>query len=93
MVIASVRFELNIPIAHSLKEKRRVVHSLIERLRSRYNVSATEVGHQDVWQRALVGVAVVSGDENLAREYADKVIAFVESHFEGEVCDIDVELL
>jgi uncharacterized protein YlxP (DUF503 family) len=93
VVIASIRLELSIPTANSLKEKRRVVHSLVERLRSRYNASVTEVGEQGVWQRSVVGIALVSADENLAREYADKVISFVESHFEGEVCAIDVELL
>ena len=52
-----------------------------------------EVGEQDQWQRATVGVAVVAGDTNHAREQADKVVGFVESHLEGEVCRAEIEIL
>lgn len=93
MFIASIRLELSIPHANSLKAKRQVLTSIIEKAKSRFNVSVAEVGDQELWQRAVVGISLVSGDASHARQSADRVIAFVESHFEGEVCHIDVEIL
>ena len=61
MKVGILRVEFVVPGPSSLKEKRRVVKSLKERLRSRFNVSAAEVDHQDLWQRTDLGVAVVSG--------------------------------
>lgn len=93
MMVAVVRLELSIPYANSLKDKRRVLASIIERLKSRFNVSVAEVDGQDLWQRATVGVALVAGDATHAREQADKVVGFVHSHLEGEVCDSSIEIL
>jgi len=93
VVVAVIRFDLSIPHATSLKEKRRVVSSIMEKARSRFGVAAAEVGSQDLWQRAEVGMALVSPALHHAREMAAKVVAFVESHFEGEVCRAEVEIL
>lgn len=93
MFIASIRLELSIPCAGSLKAKRQALRSLMDRLRSRFSVAVAEVGEQEVWQRAVVGVALVSGERNHAREMADKVTGFVEAHWTGEVCAVEIEIL
>ncbi len=93
MFVASICFELSIPHANSLKEKRRALNSIIEKARARFGVSAAEVGDQELWQRSVVGMALVTGQEHFAREQAERVVAFVHSHFEGEVCRADVEIL
>lgn len=93
MFIASIRLELSIPHANSLKAKRMVVNSLVDRIRSRFGAAVAEVGDQDLWQRSVVGIALVSGENTHVREMADKVVGFVEAHWEGEVCEIDVEIL
>lgn len=93
MFVAVISFELSIPTATSLKDKRRVIRSLIGKAQAKFGVAAAEVGDQDLWQRAQVGMALVSGAEAHAREAADKVVAFVDSHFEGEVCRCQVEIL
>lgn len=93
MFIASVRLELSIPHANSLKAKRMVLNSLIDRVRNRFGAAVAEVGDQDLWQRSVVGIALVSGENTHVREMADRVVSFVESHWEGEVCTIDVEIL
>jgi len=59
MHAAAVRFELRIPAAQSLKAKRSVLRPVLHRLRER-EVSVAEVGHQDEWQRATIGIAVVA---------------------------------
>ena len=93
MVTISVLLTLHIPGAQSLKEKRAVVRSLVERLRSRKQLSASEVGLQDRLQAAEVGFAVVSGDAPTARRLADEVRRFVDDELLGkaEVVRAEVE--
>lgn len=92
MFVGSLWLEVQIPGARSLKEKRQVLSGLINRLRARYPVSVAEVGGQDTWQRAEIGVAVVSGDAGQARH----VIERVRQHVEGEpgtvVCGAETQL-
>ena len=60
MHVAAMRVELRIRDAHSLKEKRRVVKSLLAELGRAHPVAIAEVDHQDLWNRASVGIAAVS---------------------------------
>ena len=60
MYAAAIRVELRIRDARSLKEKRKTVKSLISDLQRTFGVSVAEVDHQDLWQRATLGIAVVS---------------------------------
>ena len=60
MHAAALRVELRIPVARSLKAKRRVLHSVIADLRNRMSLSVAEVDHHDEWQRSTVGVAIVA---------------------------------
>ena len=68
MVVGIRRWELHLAGCQSLKDKRRIVKSLKDRMHQRFNVSAAEVDHQDVWQRAALAVAIVSGDARHAEE-------------------------
>ncbi|MDA1062636.1 MAG: DUF503 domain-containing protein [Chloroflexi bacterium] len=74
---------LYLPGVQGLKEKRAVVRSLVERLRSRLDVAAAEVGAQDQLQRADVGFAVVSGDVATARRLAEEAQRFAEGELLG----------
>ncbi len=60
MHAAALRVELRIPDAHSLKEKRGRLKPVIAELKKRFGVSVAEVDHQDLWQRATLGIAVVA---------------------------------
>ena len=63
MPIGLITFEIHLPYAHSLKEKRLVVQKIKDRLRARFNVSVAELDHQELWQRSLVGVVSISSDQ------------------------------
>ena len=63
-VIALLTIDLHIPHAQSLKDKRMVIRSLKDRLRSKFNVAVAEVDHQDLWQRSQLSVATVGPDES-----------------------------
>jgi uncharacterized protein YlxP (DUF503 family) len=60
MHAAALRVELRIPDAHSLKEKRGKLKPLIAELKKRFGVSVAEIDHQDLWQRATLGIAAVA---------------------------------
>jgi uncharacterized protein YlxP (DUF503 family) len=72
MVVGILRLTLYIPGASSLKEKRQVLRKVVDRLRARFNVSVAEVGDNDVWQRAVVGIAAVANDHSFVNEVLDK---------------------
>ncbi len=80
MVVASCTWELALPGCSSLKEKRSVVRSLPDRLRSRFNVSVAATGLQDVHGRAELTIALVSSDGRQAESILDKADRLVESH-------------
>ena len=63
VVIALLTLDIHIPHAHSLKDKRMVVRRLKDRHRSKFNVSVSEVDHQDLWQRSQLSVVTVGSDE------------------------------
>jgi uncharacterized protein YlxP (DUF503 family) len=87
MVVGIVRFELHLPAAHSLKEKRQVVRSIKERLRERLRASVAEVEYQDLWQRAALGVAVVAADGGQVREMLQHARSIVEQYVQAQVLD------
>ncbi len=80
MVVASLTWELSLPGCASLKEKRSVIRSLRDRLRSKFNVSVAETGLQDVHTRAELTIALVASDGRLAESMLDKADRFVEQH-------------
>lgn len=87
MFVGIVRIELHIPGVSSLKGKRAVVRSLKERIRQRVHAAVAEVDHQDLWQRAAIGVAVVSGESRQVSEMIQSVRDLVHGTPEAEVLD------
>ena len=73
-MIALLTLELRIEGAHSLKDKRQVVRSLKDRLRTHFNVAVAELDHTDLWQRATIGIVGISG----SRDYLDGLMQNVE---------------
>lgn len=88
MHACALSIELHLPDCRSLKAKRSVVKPIVEGLRRRYQVAAAEVGHADSWQRAELGVAVVSGSQHHAADVLDEVERFVWSFPEVQVLSI-----
>jgi uncharacterized protein YlxP (DUF503 family) len=82
-----VRIELHLPGSTSLKDKRSIVRGLKDRIRERVRASVAEVDHQDLWQRAALGVAVVSGEAHQVTEMLDSVRRLVEGTFGAELID------
>jgi len=94
MVIGTCTIELHLPGNGSLKGKRRVIKSIIQRVHNHFNVSIAEVGAQDLWQRAVLGVVCVSTDSAYTHNLLTKVVHWVESHYPNvEMLDYQIEIL
>jgi uncharacterized protein YlxP (DUF503 family) len=77
MIIGVMSAHLAMPGIGSLKEKRSIVKGVIGRLQSRFNVSVSEVDHQDTRQMAVLGMAVVSNDSRFVEEQLDTILNFM----------------
>ncbi len=92
MTTVSVLLTLHIPSARSLKDKRAVVRSLVERLRKRLDLSAAEVGLQDDPRRAQIGFAAVSETPSMAHELAERALRFAEQELIGRAEIVDTAI-
>jgi uncharacterized protein YlxP (DUF503 family) len=93
VVVGALTLTVHVPDSHSLKEKRQVVSSLLARIRRQFNVAAAEVGDQDTWQLATLGVVCVSGDRRHADEMCQKVLRWVEEDGEALLGETHFELV
>ncbi len=89
MHVGALSFDLHLPQVRSLKEKRAVIRPILEGARQRYRVAVAEVAHQEQWQRARLGVAVVAASPGHAGDVLDEVERFVWSFPEVEVLAAD----
>ncbi|MEW6686148.1 MAG: DUF503 domain-containing protein [Candidatus Edwardsbacteria bacterium] len=92
MIVGTCQIELYIPQSDSLKFKRRVLKSLKERLRQQFNISVSETDNGNLWQRATLGIAMVSNGARFADEIIMRVVDFIRGEREIEVIDYRVEM-
>ena len=94
MNVGVCRIDLEFPASHSLKDKRKVLRSIVERVQSRFNVAIAEVDRNDSWQVATLGVTCVSNDSRHANEMLSRVVQYVQGCREDAVmADYEVEML
>lgn len=93
MVVAIGRIEVIIPEANSLKAKRKVVKSLIEKTKNKFHISVAEVALNDTWQRCEIGFALVSNDKDLANSIVDKIIDYMDSQNSGDIVVKEIEYI
>jgi uncharacterized protein YlxP (DUF503 family) len=80
MVIGILRIDLYMNGNRSLKAKRQTLKSLIQRIKSRFNnVSVSEVGSHDLWQKATIGISLVGSESRIVNSVLDRVTQFIES--------------
>lgn len=93
MIIGSCKIYMNVPFSHSLKEKRMVVKSLIQKVRNKYNVSIAEVEDQDLHQSIVIGIVAVSTTTSHANSIVQNVVNYIEEISEAEVIDSYIEII
>lgn len=93
MVVGVCTVELWIPESQSLKDKRQVLHSLKDRLRGKFNLSIAEVDGQDLWQKAVLGMACVANDGSHVEQVLEQALNVIKSLPTIEVVRVHRELL
>jgi len=93
MVVGVSVFELHVPGSRGLKEKRKVVKSLIDRIHKRFRVSVAETGHHDLHQRAEISVAVIGQDYADGERLLDALRELVESEPQAMLTSWDAQVL
>ena len=91
VLVRVVTFDLMLPDARSLKEKRMVLRSLKDRLRGRFNASVSETGHQDLWNRSQLSVAFLSSDGAAADRQSEHVDQFIDETGRATILNVQTE--
>ena len=77
---------------HSLKGKRRIVRTLKDRLKNRFNVSVAEIGNQDVWQSLRMGIVAVNSDPKYLEGQVNRVVDAIEKMHLAEITDCQTQI-
>ena len=93
MTVGVLQLELSVPGAMSLKDKRRVIKSLKDRISHGHNVSIAEVGALDEHRRSIVAIAMVSNDSRYVEGALSKLVDFVRLNPDAVLQDYQIELL
>ena len=91
--VCTLHVDLSIPKARSLKDKRQVVKSILDKSRQKFNVSAAEVGAQDLHQRAELAFCTISNDGRHARGRMDTLLDALRQHPAARLIDFQVEAI
>lgn len=93
MVVGVCQIDLLIPGNASLKGKRKVLRGIIDRVKNRYNISISEIGDNDLWQRSQIGLSVVGNDSRHVNSSLDKVIDFIDGMNLAEIIHSEIEII
>jgi len=93
MVIGILKIEFHIHENRSLKEKRKIVKSMLNRVKSRFNVSIAEIGANDKWQRIELGITTVGNDRAHIDSSLSSVISFLDRMYLAEIIDYSTEIM
>lgn len=91
MTVGIVRLTVFLPHSHSLKDKRMVMRRVKDRLRNKFNVAVAEVEDNDVWQRGVLGLALVGNDQRFVGGALDEVVGFVRGEVEVTNAEREVQ--
>ncbi len=93
MIVATCVITLQLEGVRSLKEKRRILKSVIAKLRQHFNVAVAEVAHQDVWQTAVIGITTVGNDKGHLHGRLEKAVGWIEQHRpDAPIADYMIEI-
>ena len=93
MTIGVLEMDFLVPGSRSLKDKRRVIKSLKDTLRARFNCSVAETEFQDLWQRARIVACVVSAESRFANEQLNEIARFASNKAGAEMIEYRIEML
>ncbi len=89
--IVLLTIEIFVPSAQSLKSKRSVIRGLQDHLRAQFNASVAEIGYQDAWQRALIGVCMLSSDKRQLEQALARIEQVCENSSDFQIVNLSQE--
>ncbi|TET87791.1 MAG: DUF503 domain-containing protein [Desulfobacteraceae bacterium] len=92
MVVGSLKIEFRLTDNRSLKGKRKVVRSMVDKVKSRFNVSIAEVGSNDKWQKIELGISAVGNDRRHIDSSLNHILSFLESLYLAEIVQTEMEI-
>ncbi len=93
MTIGLCRLVLYLPESGSLKNKRNLLQSIVTRIRNKFNVSISELDDNELWQKATLGVVIVSNESRYANRVLSKVVDVVKADIRVELLDYSLEMI
>lgn len=93
LVVGVLEVRMRVRASRSLKEKRKVVRSIKDRMRARYNVSVTEHDDQDLWQALSLGFAMAGSDRTYVVGKLSEIEHHLRAHPEAELLECELEIL
>jgi uncharacterized protein YlxP (DUF503 family) len=93
MIIGCLVLEIYLPYSHSLKEKRKRLRRLQDRLKSRHNIAVSELDFQDKWQRSRIGMVTLNNQRNIIEKTLNQIVRDIEETLDGEILKVDISYL
>ena len=93
MVVGTAKISLYIKDNRSLKEKRKIVKSIIAKVHQRFNASIAEVDSNDKWQMVGLGISVVGNNRRFVNSALDNILTYLDSLYLGDIIDSDIEIV
>ena len=93
MVVGTLKIILHMHDNRSLKGKRKVVRSIVDKVKHKFNVSIAEVGSNDKWQRIELGVSAVGNDRRHIDSSLNNILGYVDTLYLAEIVDSSVEII
>ena len=93
MVVGTLKLSVYIHDNRSLKEKRKVVKSVVSKVHNKFNASIAEVGSNDKWQMIELGISTVGNDRRFVNSALDTILSYIDSLYVGEIVDSNIEIL
>ena len=92
MVVGTLKIVFHIPDNHSLKGKRKIVRSMVDRVKSRFNVAIAEVGSNDKWQKIELGISTVGNDRRHIDSSLNHILGFFDSLYLAHIVNTEIEI-
>lgn len=92
MFIAIAKIDLLIYEAASIKDKRQVIRSILDKFKNKTSIAACEVAHHDLWQKATIGISCVSNDKGIVEKEISWAIRCLDERYEIEIIEIQQEI-
>ena len=85
MIIGLLTLEIYIPYSHSLKEKRKSLNKIKDRVKNSFNVAFAELEFLNKWQRSKIGLVTISTQKSMVEKIFHKIVLEIEENIEGEI--------